>query len=174
MATTFFGTKQVPPGEEEIAFFFIATTQSGNDEPLLAIAQDGKQLLSDAISQFVPSILGSAFRLRKVEVRRGSVEFWVFVAGGFTLISHYSNFVRSLELFVSQVQSLLREFFSTRGVPNVVITGDWTSLTSKPKRFRSFHISQELITLLLVLYLIASHAVLLGLVVRIVWRNLLK
>lgn len=50
-----------------------------------------------------PALLGVDFRLRKIEIRRGSVEFWVYVAGGFTLIPHYANFVRSLELLVAQI-----------------------------------------------------------------------
>jgi len=175
MSTTFFPSGQAARDEEELAlYFFVRTQRDEDDERLFAIAKQAQQLLSDRISGMVPAILGTLFRLRKVEVRRGTVEFWVYVVGGFTLISQYSDFVRSLELLVSQIQNLLHEFFLVQGVPEIIVTGGWTSTSAKRRsRFASFRISQELTTLLLVSYLIASHAVLLVVLVRIALRVLL-
>jgi hypothetical protein len=174
MSTTFLRPQKAARDEEELALYFIVRAERDeDDERLFAVAKDLQQTLSDRISGMVPAVLGSLFRMRKVEIRRGSVEFWVFVAGGFTLISQYADFVRSLELLLSQIQNLLYNFFLNQGVP-VLVTGGWTQASAKrPSRLASFRISPELITLLLVSYLIASHAVLLMVLVRIALKALL-
>lgn len=130
-------------------------------------------MLSDELSRAVPGLLGSTFRLQRIDIRRGSTQIWVYVAGGFTLISQYADFVTSLELLLRHVQNLLRAVFTGAGLPEVTIAGGWTSAIPKRRRFE-LRVSQDLLTLLLAAYLIVSHALMLVVLLRIAVRTLLK
>ncbi len=163
-------------GEEEIAIFFSILTQKAEDEELLFVqVKQLQQTLSDEISSMVSALLGPLFRLQKIEIRRGSVEFWVYVAGGFTLISHYVHFVHSLELLAKQIQELLSSILSM--FLGVRITGGWwTPVRPKPRRFAPFHQilqNPNLIILLMASYLILSHAFMLAVLVRILLKGFL-
>jgi hypothetical protein len=170
-------TSPKPRDEEKLTLFFtISVPQDApeqvDDERLFFILREGESILGEEISRMVPAILGSIFRLEKVEVHRGSVTFWVVVAGAFTLLSQYADFVRSLELLHSQISNLIREFLAHQGI-SVTVTGGWTPLSGVRGRFSfpSLRSSPEFITLLLVLYLVVSHAVLLSVFIRYVWRT---
>jgi hypothetical protein len=125
-------------------------------------------MLSREISVQV-SALAPWFRFQEIEIRRGSVEFWVYLAGGFTLISQYDDFVRSLEVLVKQIQAMLHTVFSGR-FPGISIAGGWTPVRPKRRRLAPSRILQEprdLITLLMASYLILSHGFMLAVLVRI-------
>jgi hypothetical protein len=131
-------------------------TEAADEERIFNVLREAEPILLAEISAMVPSILGSLFRLERIEVRRGSVELWVVVAGGFTLVSQYADFVRSLELLHSQIIGFIRQLLAGQNVPQVTITGGWTSITTgrgRPFPPLSFRISQELILLMLILYL---------------------
>ena len=175
MSTTFFRPQQGVRDEEELGLYFIVRTERDeDDERLLAVAKESEQMLSEEVALMLRAVLGPPFRLRKVEIRRGSVAIWFFVAGGYTLISQYPDFVRGLESIVSGIRDILRALFRAQGFPEVNVTGGWTQASAKRRSpLASFRFSQELITLLLVSYLIVSHAVLLVVLVRIALKVLL-
>ena len=165
---------QLPKGarnEEKLSLYFIVQTETVDDERIYNLLHEAESELAAEISSRVSAILGSLFRVERVEVRRGSVELWVVVAGGFTLISQYKDFVRSLELLHSQIANLIRDFLAHHNI-YVTIAGGWTPVSGiRGRRFgfglSSFRITPEFILLLLVLYLIVSHAVLLSV---FIWR----
>jgi len=166
-----------PRDEEKLTLFFTINVQRDapeqvDDERLFFILRDAESILGEEISRMVPAILGSVFRLEKVEVRRGSVTFWVVVAGAFTLFSQYADFVRSLELLHSQISHLIHEFLARQGIL-VTVTGGWTPLSGRGSRpgFPFLRSSPEFVSLLLVLYLIVSHAVLLFVFIQYLWRT---
>jgi hypothetical protein len=141
---------------------------------LFRVAKDFQQVLSDEISTMVSALLGTRFRLQKIDIRHGSVELWVYIAGGFTLISQYADFVRSMELLQTQIRNLLIGLFANSGLSAVTITGSWMPVKRKPNRLASFRTSQDFIMLLMASYLIPSHAFLLVVIVRIALKVLLS
>ena len=122
----------------------------------------------------VSALFGTRFRLQKIDIRHGSVESWVYIAGGFTLISQYADFVRSMELLQTQIRNLLIGLFANSGLSAVTITGGWMPVKPKPNRLASFRTSQDFIMLLMASYLILSHAFLLVMIVRIALKVLLS
>ena len=89
----------------------------------------------------VSALFGTRFRLQKIDIRHGSVESWVYIAGGFTLISQYADFVRSMELLQTQIRNLLIGLFANSGLSAVTITGGWMPVKPKPNRLASFRTS---------------------------------
>jgi hypothetical protein len=161
--------------EEQLTLYFIAKTQNAEgDEQLFRVAKDAQQIISDEISSMVSVLLGPMFRLEKIDIRRGSVEFWVYLAGGFTLISHYDDFVRSLEVLQTQIRNLLIGLFASRGLSLSITSSGWMPVRPKPHRLASFRTSQDFIMLLMGSYLILSHAVLLVVIVRFALKALLS
>jgi hypothetical protein len=168
MGTTTTRPQKGKLNQEEIAFFFIIRTTDANDERLFHEVRAAQDILSEEVSRLVYGTLGTGFHLRRVEVRRGSTEFWVIVGGAFTLISHYVHFVRSLELFSAQVQDLLRRFLGDR-FPEVVITGGRAPMTEVEERRPGFQfrISVELVLFVVVSYLIVTHILLFAFFIHI-------
>jgi hypothetical protein len=169
--------QQTGPDEEQLALYFIVRTQNAEDDgQLFILAKDLQQVLSDEISSMVSALLGPRFRFQKIDIRRGSVEIWVYLAGGFTLISQYADFVRSMEVLQTQIRNLLLGLFSNRGFSGINIGAAWTPVRANKQpwfRLAPFRIPENLLTLLMASYLILSHAFLLVVLVRIALRALL-
>jgi hypothetical protein len=154
--------------EEQLALVFtIETPDTGNEEQLFATVKRFEPILSVEISRLVPSFLGPLFRLQKVEVQRGSVTLWVLIAGGYELISHYDNFVKSLERLKTQIERILPDV-----LPGVRIVGRWMSIQPLRRRLSFSRLFQNpnLIIFVLASYLVLSQAFMLIVLLRILQR----
>lgn len=169
MSTTARPLHEAAPDEEQLELFFIVKPQNSEDELLLFRSlQEVRSLLGEEIAGLVPTLLGPLFRLEKIDVRRGSVVFLVYIAGAFTLISQYDDFVRSLGRLRDEIQAIL--YRALTRFSGVNITSGLKPLKPRRRRFPSFpifHDSKDLITLLMASYLILSHGFMLVVLVRI-------
>jgi hypothetical protein len=141
---------------------------------LFRVAKDFQQVLSNEISSMVSALLGTRFPAPKDRHPTRERRVWVYIAGGFTLISQYADFVRSMELLQTQIRNLLIGLFANSGLSAVTITGGWMPVKPKPNRLASFRTSQDFIMLLMASYLILSHTFLLVVIVRIALKVLLS
>jgi hypothetical protein len=172
MSTTFTQAPRTEQNEGDLAFYFIVEgDNSAQEDELWSIASRIRDALTAEISLAVGKILGPQCYLRAIDIRRGSVTFWIFVGGAYTLISQYSDFAKSVREFTLYVQRLLKNMFSgtTRGFS---IMGGYTAVAAlQPHGERKPFLSREFITPLLVIYLILSHAALLTVLLRFLLRT---
>lgn len=153
--------RQQSEQEEFGLYFLVGTNDPAADEVFRIIARDGHTKLSEELIGMTPAILGSTFNLQRIDIRRGSGRIVVYVAGGFTAISKYPDFVGSLELLRGQIEGLLREMFVSRGVRQVGLASGWTNLTTaKPRRREPFRAYRSLVRMVLASFLILSCALL--------------
>jgi hypothetical protein len=153
--------RQQSEQEEFGLYFLVGTNDPAADEIFRIIAREGHTKLSEELTGMIPTILGPTFHLRGIYIRRGSGRIVVYVAGGFTAISKYPDFVRSLELLMRQIEGLLREMFVIRGLQQVSLASGWTNLTTaKPRRRGPFRAYRGLVRMLLASLLILSCALL--------------
>ena len=177
MSTTFGTQHQAAPDEEKLELVFTIRPQNAEDEQLLFRSLEERQpLLWAEIMGLVPAVLGPMFQLEKIDVRRGSVEFLVYIAGTFTLISQYNDFVTSLARLEDQIKGIL--YRSLGRFSGVSITTSQRKLIEpkpqRPARSRFFHEPKDLIMLLMTSYLIVSHGVMLVVLLRIAVKVFLQ
>lgn len=76
--------------------------------------------LRASIDKQVSEVLGPAFSVAYVEVRRGSIEIIVAIATAYTLIASYKSFCESLDLLRRQITALVGGIFGARTQPAMV------------------------------------------------------
>jgi hypothetical protein len=180
MSTTSRPPHEATPDEEQHAIYFIIRTQNAEDEEQLFRAfTEAQQLLSDEISAVVSALLSPLFRFQEIEIRHGTVEIWVYLISGYTLISQYDDFRKGMERVINQIQLLLSRVVLYRFSGASVAACGWTPVATKPRRLvpsrpRFFQDSKDLTTLLMASYLILSHAVMLAVLLRIAVKVFLQ
>jgi hypothetical protein len=163
MSTTITSSERQQSEQEEFGLYFlVGTNDPAADELFRIVAREGHAKLSEELTGMIPRFLGSTFRLQGIDIRQGSGRIVVYVAGGFTAISHYPDFVRSLGLLMRQIEGLLREMFVSQGLQQVGLASGWTNLTTaKPRRREPFLAYRGLVRMLLASLVILSCALLL-------------
>jgi hypothetical protein len=143
--------------EEFGLYFLVGTNDPAADEVFRIIAREGQTKLSEELVGMIPTFLGSTFRLQGIDIRRASGRIVVYVAGGFTAISNYPVFVRSLELLMRQMEGRLREMFVGQGLQQVSLASGWANLTTaKPRRREPFPAYRGLVRMVLASLLMLS------------------
>jgi hypothetical protein len=150
------------------------------DDFLYNYASKTHRELEGEIRQQVNETLGSDFEVVEVRLDRGSVAILVVIgaAGTFYMgFSRYESFIKSVNLLVSQLKSLFRRFFGriSPGPPGIElsVTGNWqpspTVLNARERleSSSSFDYGNAFL-----IYLLLSHAALLGTFVWLLIRHL--
>jgi hypothetical protein len=153
----------------DVAYFRCVMT-SEQDDRLWDLASESKSKLEYEIEQAVHDILGPEFVVRGVSVVRGSVTLLFAIGTTYYVISKYKNFVESLELLKSQLKRLMLRYFENMQ-PTIDIT--WTPGPSlaNAEVIGPVYGSLDRIQLLLLSYLIISHAALLAMVLWLLYKK---
>jgi hypothetical protein len=158
-----------------------------NKDYLYGMALELRQQMLRDIDGLVRDNLGPDMQVIRLELTPGSVHILILIGQVYSVtkpikdflldFSRYENLIKSLEKLKSQIVRLLRRFFTRGGAPeqNVLkITGQsqidpaivpTTSLVAQPTK-------DCRVNTLLIAYLVASHAALLGLLMWLIVRHL--
>jgi hypothetical protein len=176
-----FATKSVPIyGVVGVLRLTVTTGSENYDNDLLGYAREIHRQLEADIDNEVRQTLGPEFEVLNVQLDRGSITVLVVLGVVGTLymgISRYESFIKSVNLLVSHLKGLLQQFFrevpggATR--PLVSVTGSWQPaqvvITAHQALSASTGIDSSQIMLV---YLLLSHAALIGVLVWLVIRHL--
>jgi hypothetical protein len=157
-----------------------ADAEEEEDDFLYGYARKTHRELESEIRQQVEQTLGSNFEVLEVRLSRGSVEILIIIGATGTFymgFSRYESFIKSVNLLVSQLKSVLRKFFErvNPGPPeiDISVTGNWqptgTVLNAREKLEASSGFDYGLT---LLIYLLLSHAALLATFVWLLIRHL--
>jgi len=159
---------------------FTADVEGVDNGFLFRVAQEGHARLELEIRRQVESTLGSDFEVVRVTVDKGSAQILVVLGIAVTIFmtfSRYESFIKSVNLLVSQIKGFLRRFFESAspGAPgiDVSVTGSWQPsqavLSAQEKLSASTGLDYGL---LLLVYLVLSHAALSVLMIWLVIKHL--
>ncbi len=160
----------------------VRLTVNTNDEDnrLFGYAMELRQKLQAEIDLQVQRTLGPEFEVLNVEIGRGSITLLIVLGAVGTLymgFSRYDGFIKSMNLLVSQIKGLLQRFFGQApliGTPlPLSVTGSWEPGPVVTEANRAFDTSSGIDSCQVVLvYLLLSHAALLGVLLWLVVRHL--
>lgn len=150
------------------------------DDFLYRYGRESHRELEGEIRQQVQETLGSDFEVLEVRLGRGSVAVLVVLGavGTFYMgFSRYESFIKSVNLLVSQLKIAFRRFFErvNPGPPDIdlSVTGSWQpSATVLNARERLESSSGFDYGFAVLIYLLLSHATLLGALVWLLIRHL--
>jgi hypothetical protein len=170
-----------------VATIQVIARTSSNDELLYRRALDSRLVLEKEINDAIRETLGEGFFVYDLNIRQGSIHFWVVIgAVGMVLsgFSRYDALVKSFEKAKDQVRGIVRRLLS-EGQPNRVtaaLSGEdvdpdvqavWTpgeSLTAAADRFSTKSNTAPDVNRILLYYLICSHTILMAALIWIVVR----
>lgn len=146
-------------------------------DKLVGIARERRGELIRQIDHEVKGLLGQEFDVVDVIIREGSLVLIVVLGAAYSVymgFSRYESFVKSFNLLISQIAGLLRRFFVMPTAPPVTVGGSWQPGTSMIAAESVARLSNQQYdpNLILLYYLILSHAVLVGVLVWIVIKHL--
>jgi hypothetical protein len=131
-------SKQTVPIYGVIGFlqFSVEVDDDEKGEDLLyGYARETHRELESEIGQQVEQTLGSDFEMLEVRLNRGSVSILIILGATGTFymgFSRYESFIKSVNLLVSQLKSVLRKFFEriNPGPPDIdfsyrELAADW-------------------------------------------------
>lgn len=156
----------------------VRLTVNTNDEDseLFGYARELRQKLEAEIDLQVQRTLGPEFEVLSVEINRGSITLLIVLGAVGTLymgFSRYEGFIKSVNLLVSQIKGLLQRFFGQTASRPLSVTGSWEPGPVITEANRAFDISSGIDSCQVVLvYLLLSHAALLGVLLWLVVRHL--
>lgn len=134
------------------------------DRYLRSIAEEQRGTLQWEVSELVYKTLGMEFQLRSLSFEHGSLTILLIVGTTYYAISRYKNFVESIQLFVRQLTQLLSSFFGGRQQRPVLVSTSWSPgpglVEAQTEQLRAPYAAAGW----LLIYLVLSHAVMLGLI----------
>ena len=145
----------------------------------LAEDQSGKNSMQYEMNEVVRAVLGKDFYIRTVTVGKGSIELLVILATVGTIymgFSRYKNFIESGQLLQSQLEGIIRKFisepgeFSSTWVPGPSLAFVETAFSSGPEQATS----APSLTMIVIWYLILSHAALLAAALWTIFKKALS
>ncbi len=178
-----FSSKQTAPIYGVIGFLQFTVKSNGGgktDDLLYGYARETHRELEGEIRYQVTQTLGSDFEVLDVRFNPGSVTILVVIGavGTFYMaFSRYESFIKSVNLLVSQLKAVFRRFFerANPGSPDIdlSVSGSWqpsaTVLNAREKLESSSGFDSGL---MLLIYLLLSHAALLGMLVWLLIKHL--
>lgn len=154
--------------------------EEDGDAFLYRYATETHQKLEAEIQEQVTETLGSDFEVLDVRLGRGSLTILIAIGavGTFYMgFSRYESFIKSVNLLVSQLKSAFQRFFerASPGPPDIDIsvTGSWQPSATVLNARASFNSSSGFdYGIVLLVYLLLSHAVLLATLLWLLVRHL--
>ena len=137
------------------------------------LLRETKPLLDDQIRETVRKQMGAEFSVRDVVLVRGSIEVVVIIGTVYYVTSKYKNFIESIGLLKSQLKGLIRGHVDPQSIEPITMTDTWVpgpALASSGIGARRIA-SDDLTKILLLSYLILSHAALLTLLIWLIVRS---
>jgi len=145
---------------------FITSVDEQIDERLFYHFREIQPKLKIQVEEIVKKRLGEQFEVRRLRLERGSVEVLILIGTTYYAVSRYKNFVESIDLLTSQLKSLFSRLASAESPAPIEVTGDWSpspSLTSA--EVASSRVTSNPILLIMLLYIILSHAAMLAVII---------
>jgi hypothetical protein len=164
----------------DVAYLRFTMTWAGeswqNENRAWEFLQKTKPQLDDQIKEAVRKQLGTEFEVRSTVVLRASIEIIVIIGTTYYAISKYKNFMDSMELLKSQLKGLIRRFVDPDGLEPMTISDSLTpgpTLARMDGGLQSAALNDPT-TIILLLYLILSHAALLTLLIWMAAKGVIK
>ena len=169
-----------------VATMQIIVRTGENDEALYRSAVGSRLVLEKDINEAIQETLGEGFFVYDLNIRQGSIHFWIAIGSVGRILSGFSRYdaiVKSFERARDEIKNIVRRFFSEQ--PNRVtarlsgtdldpdVQAVWTpgeSLIAAAERFSARNNPSIDVNRILLIYLIASHSVLIAVLIWIVVR----
>jgi hypothetical protein len=145
---------------------FITSTDNKEDERLYYHFREIRSELKRQVDENVKKTLGEQFEVRRFSIDRGSIEFLILVGTTYYAVSKYKNFIESINLLAAQLRSLFSRIASAQTPSPIEVTGDWSpSPALVNAEIASSRVDSDPILLILLLYIILSHAAMLTVII---------
>ncbi len=163
-----------------VAYIRLYVTRPNDDGQLFGTALELQGRLRNEIESQIRAHLGQEFELESLNIEKGSVTLLIAIsaAGAFFMgFSRYESFIKSMNLLVQQLKDIMRRIFGRNRFsdePNPVeVSGSWEPNESMAAANKVFtETSDADPNRLLQIYLIMSHAALLGVMLWLIIRHL--
>lgn len=160
----------------DVAYFhFVMNFYSSEEESrTLSLVTEIGRGLQEEMNKTAKDVLGRDFEIRTMTVGKGSLELFIVLAATGTVymgFSRYKNFIESLELLKSQIEGVLR-----RSMPSVVrmdgsvVPGLALFEAGVPVGSTEQN-SSNLTQMILLIYVVSSHAALLVMTLWILFKK---
>ena len=168
-----FFRRRLPPITGDIATFTfrIDTDHSdGLEADIYGSFRNQAREIHGEIASAVAETLGSQVEVRDLAIRRGSVEVIVVIAAAYYVIAAYPDFLQGLDKLFEQIRSILRRFAGrfSQGPWTIVVSGSWKP-SAGVQALHSSGVRRTDFEVVLLVYILVTHAVLLGI---FVWKFL--
>jgi len=143
------------------------------DRTLLEWIEESRGEIEVESSEAAKRFLGPGVEVKVVSIGPGSIEIIAAVVAAYYLISNYKSFAESLQLLVRQIRHILARILGRRRVPTPpIVTVEWSPGPALPPYLveESVRILDSNASLLLLCYLVISHAILLFALIWIIIR----
>jgi len=160
-----FGRELVLVGD--VAYFRVVMTGKEEEQMFRNMVEIRKEIQRN-MSRLAKETVGPEFEITNMTVGRGSVELLITLGATYVVISRYKNFIESLNLFRRQLETIIRDYG-----PFAEVNATWSpapALAVAQAGSPSFE-SQSLTQVLLLAYLILSHAALLTVFIWLVVKR---
>jgi ABC-type uncharacterized transport system permease subunit len=175
-------TRQTVEVSGVVCFFqFVVSSLDDEEDLLYRYAREMRQQIRDIIQKQVAETLGPEFQVLEVEMRPGSAVIAFALGTAFAIymgFSRYESFIKSMGLLTSQISALFGHFFRTGPgqAPfsgRVSVNGVWRPGPAMTSANQIVSLSSGIDSgLLLLAYLVLSHAAMMGILLWLVVRHL--
>ena len=109
--------KVLQRGEQELRFVFrVKSLDVETDRRLYSIALDLEKPLRSRIESTVST---EHVRLSRIEIRRGSVEFWITLLAAYEFVAKQEDFERNTSQMIERISTAIQATFSEAGIHNL-------------------------------------------------------
>ena len=142
------------------------------ERTLLEWIEESRGEIEAESSEAAKRFLGPGVEVKIVSIGPGSIEIIAAVVAVYYLISNYKSFAESLELLVRQIRHILARILRRRVPAPPIVTVEWSPGPAFPPYLvvESVRIRDSNASLLLLSYLVISHAILLFALIWIIIR----
>ena len=165
----FFRKKVLLHGEIVSYQFIIEVAEEGQ---ALEYLQSNRTQIENEIQEQVDLYLGKGVKIQDLRIRRGTIEIIVILGTAYAIylgFSRYKNFIESAQLLKSQIGRIFRRWVERYGVrsvhDNVILSPDLPDVGMRTD-------SDKTLTMILLGYLLLSHAALLAFFIWIAVKKL--
>ena len=150
-----------------IRIFITSLNKEIDDDLYFMFNEKIQYKLKSEVEDILKKILGDQFEVRRLTVVRGSVEVLILIGTTYYAVSRYKNFIESINLLTSQIKSLFSKIASqNQPSTSIEVTGDWSpSPALINAEVASSRVTSNPILLIMLLYIILSHAAMLTVII---------
>jgi len=162
-----------------VSFFQIHVEQAEDEEDdrLYRFALETQSKLRHDVEELIRETLGPEFQIQSLNLRRGSVTILIAISAAYAFymsFSRYESFIKSSNLLASQIKSVVKRIFGQASSEDELeVSATWNPMSPITEAHNVFRRHGGFDSnLLLLAYILVSHAALLGVFIWLLIHHL--